>query len=90
MGRKWKKEVLINFVMILIIVCIAAVLIWQGVTAAGNPDPTAEHLNKFAVVMSTGILVFREGLEAILVLAALTASLIRGNKGYWKPVQHLR
>jgi len=31
-------------------------------------------------------LVFREGLEAILVLAALTASLIRTEEGYWKPV----
>ena len=36
--------------------------------------------------METGILVFREGLEAILVLAALTASLVRTEEGYWKPV----
>ena len=31
-------------------------------------------------------MVFREGLEAILVLAALTASLVRTEEGYWKPV----
>jgi high-affinity iron transporter len=67
-------------------ICIVAVLIWQGVTASGNPDPTDNHLSKFAVVMDTGILVFREGLEAILVLAALTASLVRTSEGYWKPV----
>ena len=36
--------------------------------------------------MDTGILVFREGLEAILVLAALTASLVRTSQGYWKPI----
>ncbi len=36
--------------------------------------------------MDTGILVFREGLEAILVLAALTASLVRTQERYWKPV----
>ena len=36
--------------------------------------------------MDTGVLVFREGLEAILVLAALTASLVRTQENYWKPV----
>src|SRR5258708_31092067 len=67
-------------------ISVLAVLIWQGMTASGSPDPTANHLNKFAVVMDTGILVFREGLEAILVLAALTASLVRTREGYWRPV----
>ena len=38
------------------------------------------------MVLNTGILVFREGLEAVLVLAALTASLSRTNDGYWKPI----
>jgi high-affinity iron transporter len=37
-------------------------------------------------VLNTGILVFREGLEAVLILAALTASLLRTNEGYWKPI----
>ncbi len=67
-------------------VCVGAVLIWQGVKYSGNPDPTAENLSKFSIIMNTGILVFREGLEAILVLAALTASLVRTGEGYWKPV----
>jgi high-affinity iron transporter len=79
-----KAAVIISLV--LMGICVLAVLIWQAVTAAGSPDPTAEHLSKFAVVMDTGILVFREGLEAILVLAALTASLVRTSQGYWKPV----
>src|SRR5207244_6414394 len=35
---------------------------------------------------NTGILVFREGLEAVLVLAALTASLVRTREGLWKPI----
>jgi len=81
---KWRG--LANFTLVFLGLIILAVLIWQGVTASGNPDPTANHLSKFAVVMDTGILVFREGLEAILVLAALTASLVRTNQGYWKPV----
>lgn len=65
---------------------VLAALVWQGVTAHGNPDPTVQYLSRGAVILDTGILVFREGLEAILVLTALTASLVRTEEGYWKPV----
>ena len=65
---------------------VLSILIWQAVTAHGNPDPTIPGISHAAVVLDTGILVFREGLEAILVLAALTASLVRTKEGYWKPV----
>jgi high-affinity iron transporter len=65
---------------------VVGVLVWQGVTAHGSPDPTADGISRPAAVVNTGILVFREGLEAILVLAALTASLVRTEQGYWKPV----
>ena len=56
---------------------VAAVLIWQGVTQHGNPDPTNHHLTLPAAVLDTGILVFRQGLEAVLVLAAIGASVER-------------
>ena len=65
---------------------VLAVLVWQALTSAGNPNPTAEGISPTAMVLNTGIIVFREGLEAILILAALTASLIRTERGYWKPV----
>jgi high-affinity iron transporter len=65
---------------------IMALLIWQAVASHGNPDPNDSNLSPAAAVLDTGILVFREGLEAILVLAALTASLVRTEEGYWKPV----
>ena len=61
-------------------------MVWQGITAHGSPDPTADGISRPAAIVNTGILVFREGLEAILVLAALTASLVRTEQGYWKPV----
>ncbi len=67
-------------------VVIAAILVWQAISAHGNPDPEAKNISATAAMLDTGILVFREGLEAILVLAALTASLVRTDKGYWKPV----
>jgi high-affinity iron transporter len=64
-------------------------LTWKAVTApAGVPDPTADgmHLSHGAVVVDSGLLVFREGLEAILVLAALTASFVGTNGRFRKPV----
>jgi len=64
-------------------------LSWKAVTAPdGVPDPTAAgtHLGHGAVVVDSALLVFREGLEAVLVLAAFTASFVGANRGYRKPV----
>ena len=65
---------------------ILAVLVWQGISANGNPDPLSEGISPGASVMNTGIVVFREGLEAILVLAALTASMVRKRQDFWRPI----
>jgi high-affinity iron transporter len=64
-------------------------LAWQMVSArGGTPDPTdpGTHLSHGAVVIDSGLLVLREGLETILVLAAVTASLRGGNAGYRRPI----
>jgi len=37
----------------------------------------AKNLSSFAAILSSGVLVFREGLEAILVLSAITATVTR-------------
>ena len=62
------------------------VVAWQAVFDFGVPNPLDRNLSPAAVALSSGILVFREGLEAILVLAAVTAGLIRANKEYWSKV----
>lgn len=64
---------------------IIAVFLWQALAAGGSPDPAAQGLSPTAMILSTGVLVFREGLEAILVLAAVTAGMTRG-----KQKEHLR
>jgi high-affinity iron transporter len=56
---------------------IVAILIWQGVTSHGNPDPTVANTSHWSAVLDISVLVFREGLETILVLAAITAGLAR-------------
>jgi high-affinity iron transporter len=65
---------------------VAAVLVWQGITAAGAPDPTAKHLTAGAAILDTAVLVFREGLECILVLTAITASMQGTNKSHRRPI----
>lgn len=66
----------------------AILLAWSGLNASGGtPDPTASsHLSHGAVILDSGLLVFREGLETILVLAAVTASMMGANSAYRKPV----
>ncbi len=65
---------------------VLGVLIWQGVSSAGNPDPAAPHLSQRAIILNASVLVFREGLEAILVLAAVSASFLGANVRYRRPV----
>ncbi|MDQ3926483.1 MAG: iron permease [Actinomycetota bacterium] len=65
---------------------VVSVVVWQALTEGGVPDPTARDLSPAAAVLNSGILVFREGLEAILVLAAITAGLLRADGSYWRPI----
>jgi high-affinity iron transporter len=59
------------------ILAVLAVIVWQAVVFAGNPNPGEKNLNITAAILSCGVLVFREGLEAILVLSAITATVTR-------------
>ena len=59
--------------------CVVLLIIWQGVTAHGAPDPTQPNTSPTVAFLDIGVLVFREGLECILVLAAITASMIGKN-----------
>ena len=63
-----------------------AVIAWAVLVAGGAPDPSDRSLGRAAMVFSSGVLVFREGLEAILVLAAVTAGLARYNRPFWTPI----
>ena len=65
---------------------IVGFLAWQGITAHGAPDPTLPHTSRTVAALDIGVLVFREGLECILVLSAIMASMVGPNQYQRKPV----
>jgi high-affinity iron transporter len=67
-------------------IAVIAILIWQGIFAQGAPDPTQPNTSKAVAALDIGVLVFREGLECILVLAAITASMTGAKRAHRKPV----
>ena len=75
------RWVLISFAALL-----GLVIILQAVDG-GVSDPTATtRLGTEAVVFNSALLVFREGLESILVLAAVVASLVGSNQSLRRPI----
>jgi high-affinity iron transporter len=71
---------------VLAVAVVGVVLGWHA--SGGPPDPTAAgaHMSRTTAVIDSAVLVFREGLETILVLAAVTASFLGGNRVYRRPV----
>src|SRR6188768_3127301 len=65
---------------------VASMLIWQAVAAQGAPDPLRSNTSSTVAFLDIGVLVFREGLECILVLAAVTASMTGSKREHRQPV----
>src|SRR5919206_2579540 len=68
---------------------VLAGLVYLMATAKTGPvDPTEvkDHQSHATVVFNSAIIVFREGLEAVLIFAAVTASLVGANRARRRPV----
>jgi high-affinity iron transporter len=68
---------------------IVAGLVYLMATASTGPvDPTeaTREQSHATVVFNSGMIVFREGLEAVLIFAAVTASFVGANKSRRRPV----
>jgi len=83
-STNWRR--LVYVLVALAVLPVVALLIWQGVTAHGSPNPTLPNTTHLAAILDTSVLVFREGLESILVLAAITAGLSRKQDGMASPI----
>src|SRR5258708_31702945 len=68
------KSRILSFGLTLGVAAVAAILVLQVLRAGGLPNPLA-HGDFGARVLDIAVLVFREGLECILVLAAVTANM---------------
>src|SRR5438067_9302236 len=66
--------------------CVLALFFWQGIATQGAPDPLRPHTSPTVASLDIAVLVFREGLECILVLAAITASMTGAKRSYRRPV----
>jgi len=77
---------LLRAVLVVAALLVLGVLVWQGIAAAGNPNPDAHHPGSAAGILDIGVLVFREGLECVLVLSAITASMVKASQSYHRPV----
>src|SRR3954447_15955308 len=64
-----------------------AFLVYLMATASTGPvDPTEVKTSHGTAVVNAAIIVFREGLEAVLIFAAVTASFLGANKRRRRPV----
>src|ERR1700731_782153 len=87
-GSRATKSSRIGFQIVLFLAAaiVVGILVWQGVTAKGAPDPTQPHTSKTVALLDIAVLVFREGLECILVLSAITASMVGDRSVHRRPV----
>lgn len=67
----------------LVITCIA---IYLHIGASGFPNPLASSTTEAAAILDIAVLVFREGLECVLVLAAITASFSQERRSCRTPI----
>ena len=80
------KKTLLRVALIVAAAAVAGIIIWQGFAAHGTPDPMQPNTSPAVAVLDIGVLVFREGLECILVLAAITASMVGSKRTHRQPV----
>jgi high-affinity iron transporter len=83
-SARWSFYVWVGVVLA---VAVAAVILgWHSSGGTADPSVPGTHMSRTAAVINAAILVFREGLETILVLAAVTASFLGANRVYRRPV----
>ena len=82
--RPWSKWAIATLSLAALLV--VSILVWQGITAYGAPDPTKANTTPISAFLDIAVLVFREGLECILVLSAITASMTGAQRVFRRPV----
>ncbi len=71
---------------LLLLVCGAVYLMATASTGPVDPTALAPKATRATVVTNASLIVFREGLEAVLIFAAITASLVGANAAKRRPI----
>ena len=58
-------RIALRVILVIAVSMVVGVLVWQGITAHGAPDPTQPHIGSTVALFDIGVLVFREGLECV-------------------------
>jgi high-affinity iron transporter len=74
-----------RWVLLSLLAFLVGVIVLQALDG-GVADPTGERLSSGAAAFNSGLLVFREGLESVLVLAAITAGMRGANGSLRRPI----
>jgi high-affinity iron transporter len=77
---------LLRIILFAAAIMVVGILVWQGISSAGAPDPTIQRTSPTVAVLDIAVLVFREGLECVLVLSAVMASMIGEKQSHRRPV----
>src|SRR3954469_11057914 len=67
-------------------ILVVGLLVWTAMTSFGTPDPIASRRSPVKATLDIAVLVFREGLESVLVLSAITAGMTRRQSQYRAPI----
>ncbi len=81
-ARKMTVRILLSVAALIIV----SVLVWQGITEHGSPNPLAPNTKRASAIIDIAVLVFREGLESILILSTILANMSGAKEGYRKPI----
>lgn len=76
----------VRLVLVVAVAVVATILIWHLFATFTPSASLAQPQDRTAGVLDIGVLVFREGLECVLVLSAITASMVRSGEPYQRPV----
>ncbi len=78
--------VAVKLLVVFAVLAVLAMMVWQGIAVGGAPDPTSANTSPTVAALDIAVLVFREGLECILVIAAITASMTGARRACRRPV----
>jgi len=79
-------HLLLRIILFAAAVMVVGILVWQGISSAGAPDPTIPRTSRTVAILDIAVLVFREGLECVLVLSAIMAGMIGEKQSHRRPV----